>query len=136
MKIDDLMEMKVSDLLDEYCVVYSPECGYNYGIAKWSDAEQIYEEFDLEDQYCFSGDSLIPLDYGFDCGEEVLELKHLKIIMDKLGIAKKQSCPLCGTEKYHYDYNEDAMVCEECGYIGEPEYENIIEEDGCDNETV
>ena len=83
MKIDELMQMKVADLLEEFCVVYSPECGYNYGIARWDDANEIHEEFDLEDEYCFSGDSLIPLDYGFDCGEDVLELKDLKCIMNK-----------------------------------------------------
>ena len=122
MKIDDLMEMKVRDLLDEYCVVYSPECGYNYGISRWEDVNKIPDEFDLEDHYCFSGNFLIPIDYGFDEGEEVLTLKDLKCIMDKLGIAKKQSCPLCGTEDYHYDYNKNCMLCNDCGYEGEPKY--------------
>lgn len=74
MKIDDLMEMKVKDVLDEYCILYSPECDYNYGIGRWEDAYKIYEEFDLEEQYCFEGDYLIPIDYGFDSGENVLDL--------------------------------------------------------------
>jgi len=117
--IDDLMEMTVKDLLNEFCLVYSPECGYNYGIAKWDDANEIYEEFDLEDEYCFCGDSLIPLDYGFDSGEEVLDLEDLKCIMDKLGIQKKQPCPQCGSAKYHLDYNKMKMVCQECKYEGD-----------------
>lgn len=129
MKIDDLMKMTVEDLLNEYCVVYSPECDYNYGIARWDDANQIYEEFDLEEQYCFSGDYLIPLDYGFDCGEEVLDLKMLKCIMDKLGIPKKESCPICGSKDYHLEYNDMKMLCNECGYKGEPKYEEIELED-------
>ena len=125
MKVDDLFDMTVRDLLEEYCVVYSPECDYNYGVAHWDDVNQIYEEFDLEEQYCFSGDSLIPLDYGFDDGEDVLDIKKLRCIMYKLGIAKKQSCPSCGTDDYHYDYNEDCMICNECGHKGDAEYENI-----------
>lgn len=126
--IDDLMNMKVGELLEEYCVLYSPECDYNYGIARWEDANQIYEEFDLEEQYCFEGDYLILIDYGFDSGEKVLDLEDLKKIMAKLGIAKKESCPLCGSENYHFDYNKMGMLCNECGYEGEPEYEEIKEE--------
>ena len=128
MKIDDLMEMKVRDLLDEYCLLYSPECDYHYGIGKWEDASQIYEEFDLEEQYCFEGDYLIPPDYMFDCGEEVLDLNDLRQIMAKLGIAKKESCPVCGSENYHFDYNSMCMVCQDCEHKGEPEYEEIQEE--------
>ena len=130
MKIDDLMDMKVRDLLDEFCILYSPECDYNYGVGKWDDANQIYEEFDLEDQYCFSGDYLIPVDYMFDCGEKVLDLDDLRQIMAKLGIAKKELCPICGSEKYHFDYNHMCMVCQECEHQGEPKYEEINEE--CD----
>lgn len=132
MKIDDLFNMTVGELLDEYCLVCSPECGYNYGITRWDDANQIYEEFDLEEQYCFEGDSLIPFDYGFDTGEEVLELEDLRQIMAKLGIAKKEFCPICGSEKYHFDYNEMLMVCSECNHKGEAKYEEI--EEDCDNE--
>ena len=122
MKIDELMEMKVKDVLDEYCVVYSPECGYHYGISRWEDVQKIFEEFDLEEHYSFNGDFLIPIDYGFDEGEDVLDLKDLKCIMYKLGIVKQESCPLCGTEDYHYDYNKLCMLCNNCGYEGEPNY--------------
>lgn len=132
MKVDDLMQMTVEEVLSEYCIVYSPECDYNYGIARWDDANQIYEEFDLEDQYCFDGDSLIPMDYGFDSGEPVLDLKDLRQVMAKLGIAKKESCPICGSENYHFDYNEMLMLCGECGHKGDPKYEEI--EEDCDNE--
>ena len=116
MKIDDLMDMTVRELLDQYCVVYSPECGYHYGITTWENANEIYEEYDLEEEYCFEGDYLIPLDYGFDCGEEVLTLENLKDLMDRLGIVKKQPCPSCGSSNYHLDYNDLHMLCNDCGY--------------------
>ena len=116
MLIDELYKMTVAELLEEFCVVYSPEYGYNYGIARWDDANAIYEEYDLENEYCFSGDSLIPLDYGFDGGEEVLELKDLKCIMDKLGIPLKRPCPECNSKDFHLDYNTMYMTCKECGY--------------------
>lgn len=128
MKIDNILDMSIRDVLNKYCVVYSPECGYYYGITEWEDAEQIYGEFDLEEEYCFCDDSLIPFDYGFDCGEDILSIDDLRIVMAKLGITKKQSCPLCGTNDYHYDYNTECMVCNECGYQGEAEYEKLPEE--------
>ena len=106
----------------EFIIEYNPFEDYYGDNYQYN---QIYEEFDLEEQYCFSGDSLIPLDYGFDEGEDVLDIKKLRCIMYKLGIAKKQSCPSCGTDDYHYDYNEDCMICNECGHKGEAEYENI-----------
>lgn len=130
MKIDDLLEMTVAEVLENFCITYSPECDYNYGIAKWHDVNQIWEEFDLEEQYCFEGDYLIPIDYGFDMGEDVLELKDLKQIMAKLGIAKKEPCPTCGSENYHFDYNHMNMICGECGHEGEAKYEEI--EEDCD----
>ncbi|MBO5476323.1 MAG: hypothetical protein J6A15_01030 [Clostridia bacterium] len=128
MKIDDLLDKPLREVLEEYCVVFSPECDYYYGITKWEDANSIYEEFDLEEEYCFNGDYLIPLSYGFEEGENILSLKDLKQIMAKLGVAKKQSCPLCGSDNYHFDYNKMDMLCNECGYEGEAEYEKLTKE--------
>ena len=88
MKIDDLMKMTVGEVLTEFCVVYSPECDHYYGIARWDDAAQMFDEYDLEDEYCFDGDELIPLDYGFFEGEEVLDLEKLRYILDYLGVEK------------------------------------------------
>ena len=105
MKVDDLMKMTVEDLLNEFCILYSPECDYNYGIGRWDDVGKIFEEYDLEDHYCFDGDYLITLDYCFDCGEKVLELEDLHCIMDKLGIIKKQYYLACGSEEVHLIYN-------------------------------
>ena len=129
MKIDDLMEMKVKDLLEEFCLVYSPECGHNYGITRWSDANTIYEEFDLEDEYCFCSDSLIPIDYGFDEGEDVIDINGLKHLMNVLGIPKKEKCPNCNSKNYHLNYNNLQMLCNDCGHVGKPEYEKINEEE-------
>lgn len=89
MDIDDLMNMTIEEVLDTYCVVYSPECGYYYGITTWDEANQMWDEFELEDEYCFSPDFLIPIDYGFDRGEKVLDADDLRRILDYLGLEKK-----------------------------------------------
>lgn len=120
MLVDDLYDLTVRELLSDYCLVYSPECDYNYGITKWKDAEKIYDEFDLKDQASFDADSLIPLDYGFFDGESVLSIDDLRCVMDKIGIVKKQSCPICGSEDYHFDYNHMLMLCQDCNHLGEP----------------
>lgn len=120
MMIDDLMEMPLKDVLDMFCIVYSPECGYYYGVASWDDVSQIYDKYDLEEEYCFEGDCLIPLEYNFECGEDILELQDLECIMDRLGIVIKQACPKCDSSNYHLDYNQMKMVCEECGHTDEP----------------
>ena len=91
MKVDDLYDITVGELLDEFCVVYSPECGYYYGITRWDDAKLMWDEYKLKDEYCFVPDSLIPLDYGFDGGEPILEEKDLRRILNYLGIEKKDS---------------------------------------------
>ena len=30
MKVDDLWNKTVKEVLEEYCILYSPECDYNY----------------------------------------------------------------------------------------------------------
>lgn len=128
MLIDELWNMPLKEVLDKYCVVYSPECGYYYGITTWDEALQMEEEYDLEDEYCFAADYLIPIEYGVEDGEEILNLKYLNQIMARLGIAKKEPCPQCGSQNYHFDYNEGHMTCGECGHQGEPKYEEIEED--------
>ena len=89
MLVKELLDMKLRDILDEFCFVYSPECGYLYGVSRWDDVEQMWEEFDLEDEYCFEGDHIIawPMEVDFDA--EVLELEGLRHVLDYLGIPKK-----------------------------------------------
>ena len=88
MLIDDLWDVPLRDIMNEYCIVYSPECGYYYGVTTWDEALQMEEEYDLEDEYCFAADYLIPMEYGVEDGEKVLDIKDLRKILDYLGINK------------------------------------------------
>ena len=90
MMIDDLMDMTVKEVLDTFCAISNPECGHFYGIATWEDVAKMFEEFDLEDEYCFYADSLISCEYEFDYGECVLKINDLRKILDYLGIEKKE----------------------------------------------
>lgn len=91
MDMDELMNMKLVDVLERFCIVYSPECDYYYGITEWDDALQMLIEYKLDDEYCFAADSLIPMDYGVESGEEVLSIDDLRHILDYLGIEKKET---------------------------------------------
>ncbi len=119
MEIDDLLKLTVEELLDEFCVAYSPECGYDYGVTRWKDAHKIWEEFDLEEENCFCTDTLLPYENVCAGNEKILELDDLRDIMDTLGIIKKQQCPSCGSWNYHLDYNDLSILCNECGYRGQ-----------------
>lgn len=76
----------------------------------------------LKTNIVFQVISLIPLDYGFDDGEEILEKEDLKCILNKLGIPLKESCPKCNSNNYHLNYNDMKMLCSDCNYKGEPKY--------------
>mgnify|MGYP006896772607 CR=1 FL=1 len=89
MLVKELLDMKLRDVLDEFCIVFSPECDWFYGIGRWDDVSAMYDEYDLEDEVCFDGDFLIQ--YALDIDEEadVLDLDHMRRILDCIGIEKK-----------------------------------------------
>ena len=89
MDISDLYNMPLRNVLTDYCIVYSPECDYYYGVTKWDDALQMETEFDLEDEYCFAADSLIPFHYGIEDGVPILTHIDLRRQLDYLGIKRR-----------------------------------------------
>lgn len=90
MKANELLDMKLRDVLDEFCFVYSPECGYLYGISRWDDVVEMWDEYDLEDEYCFEGEHIIawPMEVDFDA--DILTPDGLRHVLDYLGIEKKK----------------------------------------------
>lgn len=89
MLVKDLLDMKLGDVLDEFCVVFSPECDWFYGIGRWDDVNEMFEEYKLDEEMCFDGDFLLQYAMELDLEDEVLDLKHMHRILDCLGIEKK-----------------------------------------------
>ena len=89
MLVKDLLDMKFGDVLDEYCIVYSPECDWFYGIGKWDEVQAMWDEYDLEEEVCFDGDFLLQYGMEIDFENEVLDEDHLRRILDCIGIKKK-----------------------------------------------
>lgn len=90
MQVKDLLDMTLREVLDEYCILYSPECDYVYGIGKWDDLAATEIEFDLEDEYCFDGDYMMQYFWEIDFDGKVLELEDMIHILDTLGIKRKK----------------------------------------------
>lgn len=90
MIINDLFDKTLREIVDEYCVVFSPECDYTYGISTWDEAERMFEEYDLEDEYCYDADPLVPCLNEFYTTDKILEAEDLDRILDNLGIEKKK----------------------------------------------
>ena len=90
MKLQELLDMKVGDLLQQYCVLYSPECGYTYGISTWDDSSAMFDLFDLEDEYCFNQDPIFPHLWEVDAEDKVLDYDDCVKILEKLGIEYKK----------------------------------------------
>lgn len=89
MKIKELLDMKLGDILNEFCILFSPECDYFYGIGRYDDALQMWDEFDLEEEYCFDTDCLLDYCMDIDFDDNILEIDDLRHILDYLGIEKK-----------------------------------------------
>lgn len=86
----DLLDMTIRDLLEEYCVLFSPECGYYYGLATIEDAQKVFEDYlkDCSEHPSFSAEPIIPIDMEFE-DSKILSLDDLEhILEDHLGFSK------------------------------------------------
>ena len=91
MKLKDIMDLTLREVLETYCVVSNPECGYYYGIFKREDVEKVYEEFNIDKDYpeAFCMECLINEEVFVSVSDEIREYDVLLRIMDNLGISKK-----------------------------------------------
>jgi hypothetical protein len=92
MQFKDLLDLTLKEVLETYCVVCNPECGYYYGIFKTKDVEQIYSEFNIDEDYpeAFCPECLINENVFVSATDEIREYDVLLRIMDNLGISKKK----------------------------------------------
>lgn len=81
--------MTVREVLDEYCVLFSPECCYIYGVTSWDNANKMYEEYNIEEEY---PESMCPENLVNDeiwDHDEIIDMKKIGRIMENLGISRK-----------------------------------------------
>lgn len=91
MIIDELLKLNLDEILENYCLLYSPECGYYYGIAECSDVDKLYEEYDIKEySEAFEPDTIIPGYIISEINDKLLTYESLENIMNNLDIKKKK----------------------------------------------
>lgn len=92
MKLKDLYDKPLRYVLENYCMMYSPECDQYYGISKWDDCLEMMYELEKkhgEDEVSvfFVGEYLIPYDlFGLEDDTEIKDSKKLRETMEYLGL--------------------------------------------------
>ena len=91
MKINDLLDLTLREILEKYCIVQNLECGYIYGVFKQDDVERIYEEYNVEEEYpeAFGVDNMISDEILVSYDEDIRDYATLIRIMENLGVNKK-----------------------------------------------
>ena len=91
MKISDLLDMTLGEVLQEYCILYNLECCYNYGITSSSNADRMYDEFNVEEDYpeAMTVLSVVDDDLLLDMDVELVDWDKIVRIMKNLDISKK-----------------------------------------------
>lgn len=92
MKVKDLLDLPFKEVLENYVLLYSPECGYYYGIVKSSLVDDIVDEYNIEEEYpeSFDVECFIPIETSIECEDELIDYEKLERIMDNLGVSKKE----------------------------------------------
>ena len=90
MKINDLMDLTLREILENYVAVFNPECCYYYGIFRVEDIDRIFKEFNINKDYpeAFQVESLISDELIVDYDSEIRDYNVLLKIMENLGISK------------------------------------------------
>lgn len=93
MKIKDLLDMTLGEVLQEYCILYNLECCYNYGITSDSNADRMYNEFNVEDDYpeAMTVMSVVDDELLLDMDADLVDWDKIVRIMDNLGISRKDN---------------------------------------------
>ena len=91
-KLNELLDKTLREVLDEYCAIYSPECGYWYGVTSYDDIDELYEHYNIEEEYseAFVPTSIIDDELIISFDEELMDYNKLEHIMNNLGISKKK----------------------------------------------
>ena len=88
----DLLDMTLRDILEEYCILFSPECMHYYGIAKIEDTQKAYDDYleNVSDHPSFSATPVIGIDVEFEC-LKILSLADIEYLLENhLGFSKNE----------------------------------------------
>ena len=70
MRIEELLDLTLREVLENYCTVCNLECGYYYGVFKKDDIDELYEHYNVEEYTeAFFVDEFMKSDVGFSLQE-------------------------------------------------------------------
>ncbi|WP_458454372.1 hypothetical protein [Methanobrevibacter sp.] len=92
MKLEELLDLTLREVLEDYVAVNNLECGYYYGVFKGDDINRIFEEFNIEEDYpeAFHVENLINDELIVSFDEEIKDYNKLLKIMKNLGVSSKK----------------------------------------------
>ena len=93
MKLKDILDLPLRQILEEYCQLVSLECDYVYGVTKHDTIGEIAEKYDLCDEPSISPEPLFRLDLLVEFENEdteILTTEHIEHIIDNLGLQEKK----------------------------------------------
>ena len=77
MKIKDLMDLTLGEILEKYCAVYNLECCYYYGITEIDKIDEIFENYNIEEySEAFNIENLINDELLLSSDDDLLEYDH------------------------------------------------------------
>lgn len=93
MDVNELLNMKLKDILEQYIAVHNDECDYYYGIASFEDMEKLYKKYNINEEYpdAFSPSLIVSKELEIYSRKPVLTYEKLEKIMKNLGISKKDT---------------------------------------------
>lgn len=89
--IEDLLDLTLREVLENYCTVNNLECGYYYGVFRQEDIDRIFKEYNVKEyQEAFNVENLINDELIVSFQEKIKDYDKLTTIMKNLGISKKE----------------------------------------------
>ena len=93
--LNDLMDLTLREILENYVSIQSLECGYFYGVAPVTELEKIDKKYDLktyldENGETFYVNDLIHHELLLDDSKPLLTAEKLSLILDNLDVPKKE----------------------------------------------
>ena len=88
---NDLLDLTLREVLENYVVLHNLECGYYYGVARSDDVEKLFNNYNINEDYpeAFNVEGLIQDETITDYGEEIVSYSKMEKIMKNLDISKK-----------------------------------------------
>ena len=91
MKITELLGLTLREILDRFCILYSAECDYIYGITTHDVIGEMNEKYDLCDEPSIAVDPLINMELLIELEDEdndieVLTMQNIEKIIENLGL--------------------------------------------------